>query len=59
MKTKSIGRSRPAYTVMATMICVAASIAAALDSDGGPNYAVVDDVTNNLSVYRLRESGER
>jgi hypothetical protein len=25
----------------------------ALDSDGGPNYAVVDDVTNNLSVYRL------
>jgi hypothetical protein len=31
----------------------------ALDSDGGPNYAVVDDVTNNLSVYRLREPGER
>ncbi|MGB6487998.1 MAG: hypothetical protein WBE91_14050 [Steroidobacteraceae bacterium] len=26
----------------------------ALDSDGGLNYAVVDDVTNNLSVYRLR-----
>jgi hypothetical protein len=26
----------------------------ALDSDGGPNYAVVDDVTNSLSVYRLR-----
>jgi DNA-binding beta-propeller fold protein YncE len=25
----------------------------ALDSDGGLNYAVVDDVTNNLSVYRL------
>jgi hypothetical protein len=23
------------------------------DSDGGFNYAVVDDVTNNLSVYRL------
>ena len=25
----------------------------ALDSDGAPNYAVVDDVTNSLSVYRL------
>jgi hypothetical protein len=25
----------------------------------GPNYAVVDDVTNNLSVYRLRTPGER
>jgi hypothetical protein len=30
----------------------------ALDSDGGPNYAVVDDVTNNLSVYRLRAPGD-
>ena len=27
----------------------------ALDSDGAPNYAVVDDVTNSLSVYRLRD----
>lgn len=26
---------------------------AALDSDRRPNYAVVDDVTNSLSVYRL------
>lgn len=26
---------------------------ARLDGDGQPNYAVVDDVTNNLSVYRL------
>jgi DNA-binding beta-propeller fold protein YncE len=32
---------------------------AVLDSDGGPNYAVVDDVTNNLSVYRLRAPEER
>ena len=23
------------------------------DSDGGFNFAVIDDVTNNLSVYRL------
>jgi hypothetical protein len=29
------------------------------DSDGGPNYAVVDDVTNSLSVYRLRGRDER
>lgn len=28
-------------------------IDAVRDSDGGFNYAVVDDVTNNLSVYRL------
>ncbi|HUN72308.1 MAG TPA: hypothetical protein VMU52_08355 [Steroidobacteraceae bacterium] len=27
---------------------------AVLDGDGGFNYAVVDDVTNSLSVYRLR-----
>ena len=31
----------------------------ALDSDGAPNYAVVDDVTNSLSVYRLRGPDER
>jgi len=29
-------------------------IDAIADSDGGFNYAAVDDVTNNLSVYRLR-----
>ena len=28
-----------------------------LDSEGGFNYAVVDDVTNSLSVYRLRPHG--
>ena len=28
-----------------------------LDSDGGFNYAAVDDVTNSLSVYRLRPHG--
>jgi hypothetical protein len=33
-------------------------IDAAADSDRRPNYAVVDDVTNNLSVYRLRVPGE-
>ncbi|HEY1889263.1 MAG TPA: hypothetical protein VGG63_02595 [Steroidobacteraceae bacterium] len=32
---------------------------AVLDSDGGPNYAVVDDVTNSLSVYRLRAPDQR
>jgi DNA-binding beta-propeller fold protein YncE len=30
---------------------------ALLDSDAGLNYAVVDDVTNSLSVYRLRVAG--
>ena len=29
------------------------------DSDGGPNYAVVDDVTNSLAVYRLRVPDQR
>lgn len=28
------------------------------DSDGGANYAAVDDVPNSLSVYRLRVDGE-
>jgi hypothetical protein len=32
---------------------------AVLDSDGGPNYAVVDDVTNSLAVYRLEAQRER
>ena len=32
---------------------------ALLDSDGGFNYAAVDDVDNSLSVYRLGESRER
>ncbi len=31
---------------------------ALLDSDGRPNYAVVDDVTNSLSVYRLTAPSE-
>lgn len=29
------------------------------DSDGGFNYAAVDDVNNSLSVYRLRVRGDR
>ena len=32
---------------------------AVVDSDGGFNYAAVDDVTNSLSVYRLPVGGER
>lgn len=31
----------------------------AFDSDGGPNYAVVDDVPSSLSVYRLSTRGEQ
>ena len=32
---------------------------ALLESDGRPNYAVVDDVTSNLSVYRLPAEDRR
>ncbi|HEY7890459.1 MAG TPA: hypothetical protein VIC29_19725 [Steroidobacteraceae bacterium] len=32
---------------------------AVLDSDGRFNYAAVDDVTNSLSIYRLRKPDER
>lgn len=30
---------------------------ALVDSDGAPNYAVVDDVTNSVAVYRLHVTG--
>lgn len=32
---------------------------AVLDSDGAPDYAVVDDVTNSLAVYRLHVQDQR
>lgn len=32
---------------------------AVADSDGGFNYAAVDDVTNSLSIYRLRSRRDR